>query len=77
MERNPPCLSGRSRLTSLPLLSLVRQVTGLVSKGATGGRYRYSDPSTSAGSWIYRVKDCDASGVENVLCQCFVEVREK
>lgn len=51
------------------------EVSSLASKGPNGGRYRYSDPSTAAGSWIYRVKDCDAAGEQNVLCQCFVEVQ--
>lgn len=51
------------------------EVTSLVSKGASGGRYRYLDPSTAPGSWIYRVQDCDAGNKKNVLCQCFVEVQ--
>ena len=38
-------------------------------------RYRYVDPSTVGGSWIYRVKDCDQENNQNVLCQCFVEVQ--
>ena len=52
-----------------------REVGALASKGPSGGRYRYTDPSSSKGSWIYRVKDCDASNAENVLAQCFVEVQ--
>lgn len=52
-----------------------REVGALASKGASGGKYRYLDPSTSRGSWIYRVKDCDSSNTENVLAQCFVEVQ--
>jgi len=52
-----------------------REVSGLVSKGEQGGRYRYTDPSTAGGSWIYRVTDCDSKGETNVLCQCFVEVQ--
>eukprot|EP00600_Ochromonadales_sp_CCMP1393_P006567 CAMPEP_0174956018 /NCGR_PEP_ID=MMETSP0004_2-20121128/1298_1 /TAXON_ID=420556 /ORGANISM="Ochromonas sp., Strain CCMP1393" /LENGTH=233 /DNA_ID=CAMNT_0016203999 /DNA_START=117 /DNA_END=818 /DNA_ORIENTATION=- len=51
------------------------EVSALQSKGLSGGRYRYTDPSTAAGSWIYRVKDCDEGGEQNVLCQCFVEVQ--
>lgn len=51
-----------------------KEITQLLSKGPAGGKYRYSDPSTAAGSWIYRVKDCDSKGKQNVLCQCFVEV---
>lgn len=47
----------------------------LKSKGEAGGRYRYTDPSTAGGSWIYRVTDCDAEGETSVLCQCFVEVQ--
>ena len=52
-----------------------KEVSTLASKGAGGGRYKYSDPSTAAGSWIYRVQDCNGEGELNVLCQCFVEVQ--
>jgi hypothetical protein len=52
-----------------------REVAQLQSKGSVGGRYRYTDPSTAGGSWIYRVRDCDAAGEGTVLCQCFVEVQ--
>jgi len=38
-------------------------------------RYKYTDPSTSSGSWIYRVRDCDATGAQKVIAQCFVEVQ--
>lgn len=51
------------------------EVSQLLSKGPGGGRYRYLDPSTSTGSWIYRVKDNDEDGAQNILCQCFVEVQ--
>lgn len=50
------------------------QVAGLRSAGSTGGRYGYTDPQSSAGSWVYRIQDCDAEGKKSVLCQCFVEV---
>ncbi len=52
-----------------------QEVSQLKSKGSAGGRYRYTDPSTAAGSWIYRIQDCDAEGNKNTLCQCFVEVQ--
>lgn len=52
-----------------------REVSSLRSRGIEGGRYRFTDPSTVQGSWIYRVKDCDNSGNQNILCQCFVEVQ--
>lgn len=51
------------------------EVNSLVSLGSGGGRYRYTDPSTSTGSWIYRIKDCDEASAQNTLCQCFVEVQ--
>ena len=51
-----------------------KEVSQLVSKGPSGGRYRYTDPSTASGSWLYRVKDCDSSDTANVIAQCFVEV---
>lgn len=52
-----------------------REVSGLQSQGAGGGKYVYTDPSSAAGSWIYRVQDCDSAGKTNTLCQCFVEVQ--
>ena len=52
-----------------------KEVAQLISKGPTGGRYKYTDPSASGGSWIYRVQDCDAKGKQSVLAQCFVEVQ--
>ena len=52
-----------------------QEVSGLKSAGASGGKYVYTDPSSAAGSWIYRVQDCDDTGKKNVLCQCFVEVQ--
>ena len=51
------------------------EVGGLTSNGAAGGKYVYTDPSSAAGSWIYRVQDCDEDGKMNVLCQAFVEVQ--
>lgn len=51
-----------------------KEISQLASKGQSGGRYRYMDPSSAAGSWIYRIKDCDSTGSESILCQCFVEV---
>ena len=52
-----------------------REVSSLQSQGSGGGKYSYTDPSSAAGSWIYRVQDCDNSGKTNTLCQCFVEVQ--
>jgi len=52
-----------------------KEVAQLATKGTSGGRYRYTDPSTAGGSWIYRVRDCERTGGGNVLCQCFVEVQ--
>jgi len=52
-----------------------KEVPQLASKGVSGGRYRYTDPSTAGGSWIYRVRDCESNEAGNVLCQCFVEVQ--
>ena len=54
-----------------------REVSALVSKGGAGGRYIYSDPSTAAGSWVYRVMDCENNDESNMLCQCFVEVQSE
>ena len=51
-----------------------KDVAQLVSKGASGGKYSYTDPATATGTWIYRVTDCDEKGKKDVLCQCFTEV---
>lgn len=56
------------------MIASFKEVEGLKSRGAGGGKYRYTDPATAGGSWIYRVKDCDGSNKQDVLCQCFVEV---
>lgn len=52
-----------------------REVAQLATQGVNGGKYRYTDPSTAGGSWIYRVRDCETNGSGTVLCQCFVEVQ--
>lgn len=51
-----------------------KEVSQLMSKGVSGGKYRYTDPSTTPGSWVYRVQDFDVAGKKTVLCQSFVEV---
>lgn len=56
------------------VIASFKDIAQLVSKGASGGKYTYTDPSTAGGSWIYRVKDCDDRGKSDILCQCFVEV---
>ena len=40
----------------------------------TSVRYRYQDDTSAAGSWIYRIMDCDSTDKRDMLCQCFVEV---
>ncbi len=51
-----------------------KEVSQLLSKGVSGGKYRYTDPSTTPGSWVYRVQDSDVAGKKTVLCQSFIEV---
>lgn len=51
-----------------------KDVPSLQSKGPNGGKYRCMDNTASEGSWVYRVKDCDSRGKQDVLAQCFVEV---
>jgi hypothetical protein len=46
----------------------------LESQGPQGGTYRYFDDKVDAGSYVYRVTECDASGTENDLSQCLVDV---
>jgi len=48
-------------------IATFKEVSQLASKGVQGGRYKYTDPSTAAGSWIYRVQDCDAKGAKVLL----------
>ena len=47
----------------------------LVSKGADGGIYRYLDTTATPGGWVYRITECEPSGVESDICQCLVEVQ--
>ncbi|CAM9947413.1 unnamed protein product [Chrysoparadoxa australica] len=47
----------------------------LNSKGPDGGTYRFIDPETELGTWIYRVTDVNESGKKNDLCQALVEVQ--
>ena len=47
----------------------------LASKGVEGGQYRYLDTTVSPGGWVYRVTECETSGVENDICQALVEVQ--
>ena len=46
----------------------------MILTGPNGGKYRCIDNTASEGSWVYRVKDCDTRGKQQVLAQCFVEV---
>lgn len=47
----------------------------LVSKGADGGVYRFLDTSAAPGGWVYRISECDNTGKEADLCQCFIDVQ--
>lgn len=47
----------------------------LVSKGADGGIYRFTDTSSTPGGWVYRISECDNNGNEADLCQCLIEVQ--
>jgi hypothetical protein len=47
----------------------------LVSKGAAGGVYRFTDTDSSPGGWVYRISECDNNGNEADLCQCLIEVQ--
>merc|ERR1712087_227883 len=47
----------------------------LKSKGPSGGDYRYLDDAVpSTGTWVYRILDCDTSGMKSAVCQKLVEV---
>ena len=47
----------------------------LASKGPEGGSYSFLDDTVSPGGWVYRVTECENSGVENDICQALVEVQ--
>lgn len=49
----------------------------LVSKGPTGGTYRYVDNTADVGGWVYRISEVEKDGNESDLCQCLVEVQSK
>ena len=44
-------------------------------QGTDGGVYRFLDTSATPGGWVYRVSECDNSGKEADLCQCFIDVQ--
>mmetsp|Transcript_94281 Transcript_94281/g.264036 ORF Transcript_94281/g.264036 Transcript_94281/m.264036 type:complete len:271 (+) Transcript_94281:131-943(+) len=47
----------------------------LASKGPEGGAYRYLDTTVTPGGWVYRVTECEKSGMENDICQTLVDVQ--
>mmetsp|Transcript_12707 Transcript_12707/g.30814 ORF Transcript_12707/g.30814 Transcript_12707/m.30814 type:complete len:276 (-) Transcript_12707:2002-2829(-) len=47
----------------------------LASKGPDGGVYSFLDNGVSPGGWVYRVTECETSGVENDICQALVEIQ--
>jgi hypothetical protein len=47
----------------------------LASKGKDGGVYRFLDEGVQPGGWVYRVTESEASGAENDLSQCLVEIQ--
>lgn len=48
----------------------------LKTKGETGGQYVYLDSESGLrpGSFVYRIIDCDQSGVKSAMCQKLVEI---
>lgn len=46
----------------------------LRTKGVEGGEYVYLDDTAAPGTWVYRILDCDTSGVRSAVCQKLVEV---
>jgi len=51
----------------------------LKTKGANGGTYVYLDAESGLepGTWVYRILDCDTSGVKSAMCQKLVEIESK
>jgi len=49
----------------------------LNSKGPNGGEYRFLDPTSQLGDWIYRVVDVDREGRNTLLCQVLVELQSE
>ena len=49
----------------------------LVSKGSTGGTYRYVDNTADIGGWVYRISEVEKDGNESDLCQCLVEIQSQ
>jgi len=48
----------------------------LKTKGVQGGTYVYldADSGLQPGTWVYRILDCDTSGVKSAVCQKLVEI---
>merc|ERR1719453_1310084 len=51
----------------------------LKTKGVSGGTYVYldADSGLQPGTWVYRILDCDTSGVRSAMCQKLVEIESK
>merc|ERR1719199_1369867 len=51
----------------------------LKTKGVQGGVYVYldADSGLQPGTWVYRIVDCDTSGVRSAMCQKLVEIESK
>lgn len=51
----------------------------LKTKGEAGGQYVYLDSESGLqpGSWVYRIVDCDTSGVKSAMCQKLVEIESR
>jgi len=51
----------------------------LKTKGQQGGTYVYldADSGLQPGTWVYRILDCDTSGVKSAMCQKLVEIESQ
>lgn len=63
-----------AKTTSFNVVASYEDWGPLVSKGESGGVYRYLDTDVAPGGWVYRVTECDNNGREFDICQCLVEV---
>jgi hypothetical protein len=64
-----------ARTEEFEVIASYEQWGPLASKGPEGGAYRYLDTTVSPGGWVYRVTECEKSGIENDICQALVDVQ--
>lgn len=64
----------KAKTADFDVIASYQNYAPLVSKGPSGGVYRFLDDTISPGGYVYRVTECQTDGSENDLSQCLVEL---